>query len=99
MKTPFTAIFAVVALASLARAADPTLAKIEPQPDRTQLDFFEKSIRPVLAQKCYKCHSAHSEKVKGGLTLDTREGIRRGGDSGHAVVPGSVKESLLIQAL
>ena len=50
-------------------------------------------------EHCYKCHSASSEKVKGGLLLDTREGIRKGGESGHAVVPGNLKESLLISAL
>ena len=61
--------------------------------------FFEKKIRPVLVEHCYKCHSASSEKVKGGLLLDTREGIRKGGESGHAVVPGNLKESLLISAL
>jgi hypothetical protein len=69
------------------------------QPTADQLAFFERSIRPVLADKCYKCHSAQSEKVKGGLLLDTREGIRMGGDSGHAVVPGNLKESLLVKAL
>lgn len=61
--------------------------------------FFEKKIRPVLVEHCYKCHSASSEKVKGGLLLDTREGIRKGGESGHAVVPGNLKGSLLISAL
>jgi hypothetical protein len=64
-----------------------------------QLDFFEKKIRPVLADKCYKCHAEDAEKIKGGLTLDTREGIRRGGDNGPAVVPGELKESLLIEAI
>ena len=64
-----------------------------------QIAFFEKKIRPVLTEKCYKCHSEKSEKVKGGLFLDTREGTRRGGDSGAAVVPGDLKESLLIEAV
>ena len=50
----------------------------EPKPMPEQLDFFEKKIRPVLADKCYKCHSEKTEKVRGGLVLDTREGIRRG---------------------
>lgn len=63
------------------------------------LAFFEKKIRPVLADKCYKCHSADAEKVKGGLALDTREGTRAGGDSGHAVVPGDLEASLLIAAI
>ena len=59
--------------------------------------FFEKKIRPVLADKCYKCHSAEAEKIKGGLLLDTREGIRQGGDSGPAVVPGEPEKSLLMR--
>ena len=64
-----------------------------------QRDFFEKKIRPVLADKCYKCHAQDSEKIKGGLTLDTRDGIRRGGDNGAAVEPGNLQDSLLIEAL
>ncbi|WP_064736162.1 PSD1 and planctomycete cytochrome C domain-containing protein [Chthoniobacter flavus] len=89
----WTALFAVSASGLAALAPDAA------QPTADQLAFFEKNIRPVLADKCYKCHSAQSEKVKGGLVLDTREGIRMGGDSGHAVVPGNLKESLLVTAL
>ena len=74
-------------------------AEVAPAPDKEQIDFFEKQIRPVLASKCYKCHSAEADKVKGGLLLDTREGIREGGDSGHAVVPGDTHESLILKAL
>jgi hypothetical protein len=68
-------------------------------PDAGQVAFFEKNIRPVLVDKCYKCHSSESTKVKGGLLLDTRESIRAGGDTGPAVVPGDVKASLLMKAL
>jgi hypothetical protein len=64
-----------------------------------QLAFFEKKIRPILVQHCYECHSAAAEKSKGGLLVDTREGLRAGGDSGHAVVPGSLSESLLLTAI
>ena len=69
------------------------------EPTAAGLAFFEKKIRPVLVERCYKCHSAKSEKLKGGLLLDTRAGIRKGGDSGHAVVPGNVRGSLLIVAI
>jgi hypothetical protein len=65
----------------------------------SQIEFFEQKIRPVLIEHCYKCHSAGSKKVKGGLLLDTRDGIRKGGDSGPAVVPGNAGESLLLKAL
>src|SRR5579871_258841 len=94
--------FALVVACTLATAGF-SLAALAPdpaaQPTPDQLAFFEKNIRPVLADKCYKCHSAQADKVKGGLLLDTREGIRAGGDSGHAVVPGNLKESLLVKAL
>lgn len=62
-------------------------------------DFFESKVRPVLADKCYGCHSVESGKSKGGLLLDTREGIRAGGDTGPAVVPGDLEKSLLIAAI
>lgn len=61
--------------------------------------FFEKKIRPVLVEHCYKCHSdeaAKKKKLKGGLRLDSRERLRQGGDSGPALVPGDAKKSLLL---
>ena len=67
--------------------------------DLSQLDFFEKKIRPVLVESCYKCHSANSEKLRGGLLLDTREGVLKGGESGPALVPGDPKKSLLIASI
>jgi hypothetical protein len=62
-----------------------------------QVDFFEKRIRPFLANDCYECHGA--EKQKGGLRLDSRSALLKGGDSGPAVVPGDATRSLLIQAI
>jgi mono/diheme cytochrome c family protein len=65
-----------------------------------QLEFFESRIRPLLVEHCYKCHSADAEKLKGGLRLDTREGVRKGGDSkAAAAVPGDVEHSKLIEAV
>lgn len=69
----------------------------EPSPEG--IAFFEKKIRPVLVERCYKCHSANSEKLRGDLQLDTREGIRKGGGSGHAVVPKNLEQSLLVEAI
>ena len=66
---------------------------------RADDEFFERRIRPVLVEHCYPCHSATSEKLKGGLRLDTRDGLRRGGESGPAIVPGDVEASRLIQAV
>jgi len=63
------------------------------------VSFFESKIRPVLVKQCYECHSVESGKSKGGLTLDTKQGIRSGGDTGPAVVPGDATKSLLISAI
>ena len=52
-----------------------------------------------MRESCYKCHSSGSEKVKGGLLLDTKEGILKGGDTGPAIVPGDAEGSLLIKAV
>ena len=67
--------------------------------ERQRLDFFESKIRPVLVEHCYECHSAVSDKSSGGLLVDSRDGLREGGDSGPAVVPGDHRKSLLISAL
>src|SRR5262245_30836064 len=70
-----------------------------PAGDAAGLEFFEKHVRPVLVEHCYKCHSAASEKLRGSLRLDTREGMLKGGDSGPAIVPGDPDKSLLIKAV
>src|SRR5580693_2364278 len=62
-------------------------------------NFFEAHIRPVLVNECYKCHSHDADKIKGGLMLDTREGVLHGGDTGPAIVPGKPDDSLLIKAI
>lgn len=64
-----------------------------------QREFFENKIRPVLVKECYDCHSEERGKNKGELTVDTRDGIRAGGDRGPAVVPGKPEESILINAI
>ena len=64
-----------------------------------QLDFFEKKVRPVLSENCYKCHSQNGDKIKGGLLLDSRTGWQKGGDTGPAIVPGDPEKSLLIKAI
>lgn len=61
--------------------------------------YYETHIRPVLAQRCYACHSEKSGKREGGLLLDRAEEWRRGGERGAAVVPGDPDGSLLIRAV
>ncbi|MCA9107971.1 MAG: DUF1549 domain-containing protein, partial [Planctomycetales bacterium] len=61
--------------------------------------FFESKIRPVLIERCYECHSQEAEADEGGLRVDDREALLAGGDSGPAVVPGSLEQSKLIAAI
>ncbi|MBM3832937.1 MAG: hypothetical protein FJ403_06640 [Verrucomicrobia bacterium] len=63
------------------------------------LNFSRKKIRPALVERCYKCHSTDAEKTKGGLLLDSRESLLKGGDTGPAVVAGEPEKSRLIQAI
>jgi hypothetical protein len=69
----------------------------EPAPE--QLEFFERDVRPLLAENCYKCHSLSSEKLKGGLLLDSREGVMRGGKDGAVISPGQPNQSRLVEAV
>ena len=63
------------------------------------VEFFEKKVRPILVDNCYKCHSREAEKLKGNLLLDTRDGLLKGGDTGPSIVPGQPDKSLLIKAV
>ncbi len=61
--------------------------------------FFEEHIRPVLAEKCYSCHSAESESRKGALQVDHLEHLLKGGETGPALHPGRPEQSLLLEAI
>jgi hypothetical protein len=81
------AFAALLILAASTRAADPGV------------EFFEARVRPILVENCYACHSTAARKQKGGLHLDTRDAVRKGGDNGPAVVPGKPADSLLLKAV
>ncbi|HMJ83143.1 MAG TPA: PSD1 and planctomycete cytochrome C domain-containing protein, partial [Vicinamibacterales bacterium] len=85
-----TSIVALVWLALLAGASAYPRAAVD---DR---DFFETKVRPVLANNCLDCHT---DMRSGGLRLDSREAMLKGGKSGPALVPGDPEKSLLIQAV
>jgi hypothetical protein len=69
------------------------------EPADPGIAFFESKVRPVLVAHCYKCHSAEAKKSKGGLLLDHRAAVLKGGDNGPAAVPGKPAESPLIKAI
>ena len=75
-----------------------TVSAAEPAED-DGVRFFREKIEPVLKKECFGCHSAFAKEVKGGLRLDTRVGLRTGGDSGPVVALGKADKSRLVQAI
>src|SRR5205807_2470141 len=59
--------------------------------------FFEKEVLPVLKANCFKCHGG--KKVRGGLSLASRAGLLKGGDTGPAFFPQRPAESLILKAI
>ncbi len=86
---------ALVCLALALVASQPLAAA----PGDAGIEFFEKKIRPVLVEHCYACHSSSAPKKRGGFLLDSRDGLRKGGDTGPAIVPGKPGDSLLLKAV
>jgi hypothetical protein len=82
-----------LALASAAPAADPA----PPRPTPEAVEFFEKKVRPVLAEHCYSCHGP--KKQSAGLRLDTAAGVKAGADNGPVVAPGDPTKSRLVAAV
>ncbi|HRI15079.1 MAG TPA: PSD1 and planctomycete cytochrome C domain-containing protein, partial [Verrucomicrobiota bacterium] len=65
--------------------------------DSPEGSLFESQVRPLLADKCFKCHSHDADKIKSGLVLDSLAGALQGGDSGKpAIVPHDPKRSELL---
>ncbi len=81
-----------IATPPTAPVADGAASKITPE----QEQFFESKVRPLLAKNCYSCHT---RGASGGLRLDSREAVLKGGKDGVVVVPGHPESSLLISAL
>lgn len=97
-RRPLAALGLAVCLGAMLAPADGAVALGDESP-AARVEFFEKRIRPVLVEHCYKCHSNGAEKLQGKLLLDTREAVRKGGETGPAVVPGDADASLLLKAL
>lgn len=84
----------IAALGLIALSVAPTGAQ-----SPSGAEFFEKEIRPVLAENCFGCHSSKLKSPMGGLVLDTKSGLKRGGNGGPVVIAGDPRGSRLLQAL
>ncbi len=89
--------FGVVLISWLSAGLGPPASGAEISPEKRA--FFENKIRPILANHCLECHSAEKGKVKGGLNMDSREELLKGGENGAALKPGDLNGSSLIKAV
>lgn len=94
-------VLLLIGLSRFSNSAEQENQTAEAAPHFTseQLEFFEKSIRPLLVEHCYKCHSGQAKRLEGGLRLDARSLLLKGGDSGPAAELKQPHDSLLMQAV
>lgn len=88
----------LIAVVAIVLAAGPLSAQTD-RLSASQEAFFEKNIRPALVTYCYECHSLESGTTRGGLLVDTHEGLLTGGDSGPAINPGSLNDNVFWDAI
>jgi hypothetical protein len=87
-------------LPAVKAAIAPTVGADDKEPvDPAGVEFFEKKVRPVLAQYCYSCHSQSAKRSLGNFTLDTKQGMMHGGQGGAAVMPGDPDHSRFVAAI
>ena len=98
LSSPAFGATASVAAATAAATAPASTHAASP-PDPAKLEFFEKSVRPLLETHCMECHSASKNKTKGGLSMETASSMLKGGDTGPALIAGAPEKSLLLQAV
>ena len=94
-------VAALAALAAFGMAVNAAAAPAKPKKlSREHRSFFEKKIRAVLLERCYECHSTEPDaKIKAGLSVETREDLIKGGDTGPSIVPGKPGDSLFMETL
>lgn len=92
-------VIATLCICMLDRSSRFAMAAEPANPDQAGVEFFEKNIRPILVERCQACHSSESAKPKGGLLLDSKQGVLQGGRGGKVVVPGQPDASRLIEAV
>jgi hypothetical protein len=90
-------------IALLCLSLVPAVLQADEQPTAATpegVKFFESKIRPVLVEQCGRCHSTEGgQGIRGGFSISSREALRIGGESGPAVVPGDLDQSLLWEAI
>src|SRR4029077_11870250 len=91
-----TLVLSLLGAASLNAQTPPPQVPPEHAAQMAQgLDLFRQHVKPLLAERCLKCHGG--AKIKGDFDLNTREGLLKGGSDGPAIIPGKSKQSRLVK--
>lgn len=96
---PLLLLGPLMAQSPLAQHSSETKTEAIKKLSKGEAQFFESKVRPLLIDRCYGCHSLDSNLAEGGLRLDTREAVLRGGTGGPAIVSGEPDTSMLIRAV
>ena len=102
MNTNLPIRFLIACFALLHSSLIASAAGSDETDESEKLEFFENKVRPVLVEHCYECHSQEAEAkgtLMAGLSMDSLEGLTKGGDSGPALTPGDPAKSLIVEAV
>lgn len=89
---------AALSIAPVGRAQEESSAD-SAKPDAAATEFFEKEVRPILIERCLKCHSEAAAESHGELNLESSAGIAEGGSRGPLVDKGNIDQSLILAAI
>ena len=95
MAAAFSLAFA--GLAATAVLSHPTMVSAAADPAPNTVAYYTDKVQPILKENCYRCHGG--ENHRGGLQIDTKAGLLKGGRDGAVLVPGSPEKSLLISLI
>lgn len=62
--------------------------------DPSQPAFYTESVQPIFQANCYRCHGGLNHR--GGLNMESRDSLLKGGHHGPAILPGQPQQSLLV---
>ena len=94
MKVRIVILVAAIILATSIALVHTSAADDHSEKMAQSLELFKTDVRPVLIDKCVKCHGG--EKVSSKFNLATREGLLAGGANGVSVIAGNAKDSPLV---
>ena len=90
-------VFGIAAVLPLAQGLFPVSAAQNGGPNPASPEFYKTKVQPILQANCYRCHGGMNRR--GGLNLQTRAGMLKGGHNGSILVPGDPANSLIVRLI